>query len=134
MRRTQAVTFARAAPSGHGPGCPPPRRCAPEPPERGHLTHRGRASRRGDSAAGMRRRTHRPREGEKGGERGERAPRTHLDAHLPRKPALRPGLAFPLQRLRGKGTESSLPREPPQPPSPAPHQLGALTHYLDRGR
>lgn len=69
-----------------------------------------------------------------GGERRERASRTHLGAHLPREPALRPGLALPLQRLRGKGKESSLPREPPQPPSPAPHQLDALTHYLARGR
>ena len=57
-----------------------------------------------------------------------------LGAHLLREPALRQGLALPLQRLRGKGTESSLSREPPQPPSPAPHQLGALTPYLARSR
>lgn len=72
-----------------------------------------------------------PREG---GERRDHAARTHLCAHLPSEPALLPGLALPLQRLRGKGTESSLPREPPQPPSPVPHQLGAPPPYLARGR
>lgn len=111
------------------------RSATPEPvragaPKRGHLTHRCRASAPrgvggGDAA---------PDPLPQGGERRERASRTHLGAHLPREPALRPGLALPLQRLRGKGKESSLPREPPQPPSPAPHQLGAPTHYLARGR
>lgn len=80
----------------------------------------------------MQRGTHGP--GRQGGERVDRVARTHLGAHLLREPALRQGLALPLQRLRGKGTESSLSREPPQPPSPAPHQLGALTPYLARSR
>lgn len=70
----------------------------------------------------MRRGTPRPwREGGREGGR-DRAARTHLCAHLPREPALRPGLALRLQRLRGKGTvkftagvAGLLPPAPPPP-------------------
>lgn len=75
----------------------------------------------------MRRGTHSP--GRKGGERKDHAARTHLYAHLPREPALRPGLALSLQRLREKGIVKFIPGAAPAP-FPAPHHLGALTLYL----
>lgn len=66
VQRAEAVTFARAAPSGHGPGRPPPSRCAPEPPKGAILPTAVARRRRGESAVGMLRRTHCPREGSAG--------------------------------------------------------------------
>lgn len=131
LRRAEAATFAPAAPSVIGPICRPRAGGSQSPRTRAILpTAATRRSRPGSPRQGCNARP----TARGGREPKDRAARTHLGAHLPHEPALRPGQELPLQRLRGKGTESSFSREPPQPPSPAPHQLGAPTPYLARGR
>lgn len=110
VRRDEAVTFARPLPPRSLPSRARVATPAPAPPKRGQLTH-----------PGLRRGTHRPRrEGCR-----DRAARTHLCAHLPREPALRPGLALRLQRLRGKGTVKFTPGVAPASSLPRVHHLGA---------
>lgn len=129
VRRAEAVTFARAAPSGHGPGRPPPRRCAPEPRNGAILPTAVARRRRGESAIGKRRPTHRPRERGRGaqGARLPHSPRRSLAARArtpPRPGAPSAAAAGEEERVKFTpgATPASLPRAPPaRRADPLPH-------------